>query len=120
MASSKKRVQETKVQVINQTKANSQLTVRSLAEMFGCGRTQISDILKNKEGIISAYESNASTIKKKRISKFSDVNESLYQWYCMACSKNIYPCGPQLSTKYILIRMFCMCQSVFIYIITHH
>ena len=50
--------------MINQTKANSQLTVRSLAEMFGCGRTQISDILKNKEGIISAYESNASTIKK--------------------------------------------------------
>ena len=29
--------------MINQTKANSQLTVRSLAEMFGCGRTQISD-----------------------------------------------------------------------------
>lgn len=102
MASSKKRAHlslETKVQVINQAKANSQLTVRSLAEMFGCGRTQISDILKNKDEILSAYESNASTSKKKRISKFSDVNEALYQWYCMACSKNIYPCGPQLSTK---------------------
>ena len=102
MASSKKRAHlslETKVQVINQAKANSQLTVRSLAEMFGCGRTQISDILKYKDEILSAYESNASTSKKKRISKFSDVNEALYQWYCMACSKNIYPCGPQLSTK---------------------
>ena len=38
-------------------------------------------------------------VKKRRISKFSDVNEALYLWYCMACSKNIYPCGPQLSTK---------------------
>ena len=85
--------------MINQAKANSQITVRTLAEMFGCGRTQISDVLKNKEEILSAYESNASTSKKKRISKFSDVNEALYRWYCMACSKNIYPCGPQLSTK---------------------
>ena len=38
-------------------------------------------------------------VKKKRFSKFSDVNEALYRWYCMAWSKNIYPCGPQLSTK---------------------
>ena len=54
MASSKKvhLSLEMKVQVINQAKANSQLTVRSLAEMFGCGRTQISDILKNKEEML--------------------------------------------------------------------
>ncbi len=27
------------------------------------------------------------------------MNEALYQWYVMACSKNIYPCGPQLAEK---------------------
>lgn len=101
-SSSKKRVHlslETKVKVINQAKSDSQVTVRSLAETFGCGRTQISDILKNKESILLAYESNASTCKKRRASKFGDVNEALYQWYRMACSKNIYPCGPQLCAK---------------------
>ena len=53
--------------MINQAKANSQITVRTLAEMFGCDRTQISDVLKNKEEILSAYESNASTSKKKEV-----------------------------------------------------
>ena len=103
-ASSKKRVHlslETKVKVINEAKSGSKfdVNVRSLAEKFGCGKTQISDILKNKESILSAYESNASTCKKRKTSKFNEVNVALYQWYCMACSKNIYPCGPQLCAK---------------------
>lgn len=99
-SSSKKRVHlslETKIKVVNEAKSDAR--VRSLAERFGCGRSQISDILKNKESILLAYESNASTCKKRRASKFSEVNDALYQWYCMACSKNIYPCGPQLCAK---------------------
>ena len=60
---------------------------------------QVADILKNKKTILAAYESNASTSKKGRLSKFSDVNERLYEWYTMACSKNIYPGGPQLIAK---------------------
>lgn len=87
-SSTKKRVHlslEAKVEV---TKANSEpgMRVRSLAEKFGCGKTRISDILKNKESILVAYESNASTSEKKRSSKFSDINEALYQWYQTACS----------------------------------
>lgn len=87
-----------KVKVIQEYEANKG-SVRSLAEKFGCGKTQISDLLKDKESILSAYESNASTCKKRRASKFNEVNEALYKWYCMACSKNIYPCGPQLCAK---------------------
>ena len=33
------------------------------------------------------------------MSKFADVNEALYDWYKMACSKSIYPSGPQLTAK---------------------
>ena len=100
--SSKKRVHlslETKVRVINEDKSNSKVTLRSLAKKFDCGKTKISDVLNNKESILLAYESNASTCKKRRTSKYSDLNEALYQWFCAACSKNIYPCGPQLCTK---------------------
>ena len=38
-------------------------------------------------------------VKKTRSSKYSDINNSLYEWYSLACSKNIYPDGPQLIEK---------------------
>ena len=102
MASGRKRTHlslEKKTEVIKYAKDNSGVCVRAVAETFGIGKTQVSEILKNKESILAAYESNASTIKKCRVSKFSDVNERLYEWYTMACSKNIYPGGPQLVAK---------------------
>ena len=34
--------------------------IRKLAERFGCGKTQICTILKNKEKIVELYLSNAS------------------------------------------------------------
>ena len=76
----------------------------SLAEMFGCGRTQITMILKHRESILTSYESNASD-KRVQISKiprtsiYATVNKHLYEWYTLACSKNIYPGGPQLIEK---------------------
>ena len=92
MASSqKKRVHlslETTVKVINQAKSNSQLTVRSLAEMFGCGRTQTSHTLKNKEEILSAYE--LRPVKKKEDFKVQQYNEAVYRWYCIWYAQKIF------------------------------
>ena len=48
---------------------------------------------------MAGFEANVSTHKKCRVSKFSDINEALYDWYNMATSKNIYPGGPQLIAK---------------------
>ena len=90
---------EKKAEVIKYAKDHTGVGIRALAESFGIGKTQVSGILKNKETILAAYESNASTSKKPRLSKYSDVNEKLYEWYTMACSKNIYPGGPQLTAK---------------------
>ena len=46
------------------------------------------------------YESNASSSHLKyRTSEYSEINEKLYEWYLLACSKNIYPDGPQLKEK---------------------
>ena len=80
------------------------LGVRKLSAMFGCGKTQISVILKNKQKIKDLYEANASgqrcqTSKRFRESKFSQVNDTLYSWYRLAVSKNVYPDGPQLCEK---------------------
>ena len=37
--------------------------------------------------------------KRARSSEFSEINETLHEWYLLACSKNIYPSGPQLCEK---------------------
>ena len=57
----------------------------SLGEMFDCGKTQISKlILKQKDSLLSMYESNASwsrvhTNKTSRVSGYEEINKSHYE-----------------------------------------
>ena len=93
-----------KVSVIKAHQKDPQPGIRQLAEQFECGKTQISTILQNKAEILDLYESNSSgevcqTRKRIRNSKFGEMNDLLYQWYCKAISRNIYPDGPLLKEK---------------------
>ena len=94
-----------KVDVIKTAEKNRGMSIRELGEQFDCGKTQIAKILKSKESILSLYESNASgsrVLANKtcgRQSEYADINKSLYNWYTLACSKNIFPMGPQLIEK---------------------
>ena len=89
-----------KVEVIKMFRKNSRMSQQSLAEQFGCGRTQIASILKDKESLMSQYESNApGSSKIRRVGEFEEVNTALYKWYVLATSKNIYPGGPELVEK---------------------
>ena len=36
---------------------------------------------------------------KSRTPEYTDVNEALYKWFCIACSKSIFPGGPKLTEK---------------------
>ena len=93
---------EKKVQVTKTMESNRGMNVRSLSEKFSCGKSQIAYILKNKASILSIYEANVSGSRahvSHRATEYSSINEALYQWYTIACSKNIYPSGPQLIEK---------------------
>ena len=94
---------EKKVEVIKYQQKNPTISIRALGEQFNCGKTQIAYILKNKAAILSLYQQNVSAGRhitgKSRASEFADVNEALYKWFCIACSKNIYPGGPELMEK---------------------
>ena len=94
---------EQKYGVIKASKRFPKPGIRKLAEQFKCGKTQISTILQNESRIVEMYEENVSgtayQIKRIRNSKFGEVNDSLYQWYCMATSRNLYPDGPLLMEK---------------------
>ena len=91
---------EKKVEVIKYQQKNPTISIRALGEQFNCGKTQIAYVLKNKADILSLFHQNVSGSRhitgKSRASEFADVNEALYKWFCIACSKIIYPGGPEL------------------------
>ena len=92
-----------KYTVIQASKKFPKPGIRKLAEEFQCGKTQISTILQNEARIVEMYEENASgaacQLKRVRNSKFGELNDSLFQWYCMATSRNLFPDGPILMEK---------------------
>ena len=57
-----------KYEVLDMLKKNPLMSVRKLAEQFCCGKTQISNIIKNKEAIVELYESNMQneTIRSRK------------------------------------------------------
>ena len=68
-----------KVELIKYPQSNTGLSVRALGEMFDCGKTQVGKILKNKESLLTMYESNASesrvhTSMTQRHSEFEEMN----------------------------------------------
>ena len=72
--------------------------------MFDCGKTQIGKIVKQKDSLLSMYESNASgsrvhSNKTSSVSECEEINKSLYEWYTLACSNNIFHMGPHLYSR---------------------
>ena len=103
---------ERKIEVIKTSQQRLGTSIRPLAEMFNCGKTQIARILKTKDTITRMYESNVSgrkvhTSTISRTSEYSDINKALYDWFTLASSKNIHPGGPQLieKAKQIAVRL---------------
>ena len=61
-------------------------------------------MLKSKESLLTMYESNASesrvhTSMIQCLSEYEEINKALYQWCTLACLKQIYSGGPQLTKK---------------------
>ena len=74
-----------KCELIEFASNNPQLSSRTLAEKFGCGKTQVIKILSKKESLVVQYESNVSKdcvllSKRCRPCEFAEINESLYKW----------------------------------------
>lgn len=65
------------------------VTVLELVERFGRGKTQVHGILRNKDSIMESLENNDSRqYKRKRKEWYAGVNDSLFEWYQLAVSKN--------------------------------
>ena len=91
-----------KVEVIRAAEENRGISIRELGERFNCGKTQLAKILKDKESLLSLHSRNISStrvITGGRKSEYDEINKTLYDWYTLACSKNVFPAGPQLIEK---------------------
>ena len=79
--------------------------VRKLAEKFGCGKTQVSLILKSEKQILAEWESNEGRPGKKRgrQQNFPHVNDCLWKWYVTCRNSNIPVSGPMLQEEALLI-----------------
>ena len=79
--------------------------VHKLAEQFSCRNTQISLIIKDKDRIAEPYEtqntSNQKCYKGNHESKYSVLNQSLYDWFCLAVSKNVHPDAGSWKRKHL-------------------
>ena len=75
-----------------------------LAKRFECGKTQIIEILKNKESILEAWSSNSATnCKRSNNEKFVKINSLLREWYMRARQSNVPVDGPLLREEARLI-----------------
>lgn len=89
-----------KVEVIEYRKKNPTLGSRKIAEVFKCGRTQIQNIIKNKEAILTEYEANAPASRKRHCGgEFEDINEVVYTWYSLARQRSVPVTGPMLQEE---------------------
>ena len=104
-----------KYEVIKTVEEEPKIGVCKLAGLFSYGKTQICSILKNKEKIVEIYEAQNASAQKchKRIhkSKYSDLNEALHAWLCLAVSKNVYPDGRILKEKALEIAGHLGCNE---------
>ena len=67
------------------------LSARKVSEYFGVGKTQIQDIVKNKEAIRLDYSEGAPLDKRQNLRKTGneEINSLIYEWFRAARSKNV-------------------------------
>ena len=75
---------ENKMKLIKYFEENPSTGSRKLAEIFGCGRTQIQLILKSKATIKIQYEMHTpANRKQKREAKYKSIDDTVFEWYSL-------------------------------------
>ena len=97
---------EKKVEVIRSMQ-RKHLTLTRPGELFNCGKSQIAFMQKDKESLLSSYEALAAgsrvhTKPSARTSEYAATNKALYQWYNIACLKNVYSHNSQKKPRRLL------------------
>jgi len=89
---------ELRVEVIRES--SSGLSQRALALKFNCSKTQIQNILKDKDRLLQEWKEGGSQFaKRKRRQKNENVNNFVWEWFKEARAKGLPLSGPILQEK---------------------
>lgn len=97
MAASK-RTELTLKQKVELIKASAGQSSRQLAEKFAVGRTQVQTILKRKAELMTAYEENGNSSRKRACyrSDYEDIDELTWRWFQRVRGLNTPVSGPMI------------------------
>ncbi|GBN23084.1 hypothetical protein AVEN_137774-1 [Araneus ventricosus] len=89
---------EQRIEVLRQYENGK--SARKLAELFNCGRTQISKAVKEKDLILKEYEVfKFRGVKRMRHEKYVDINEAVLELFKTVRAKKIPVSGPKIEHK---------------------
>ena len=96
-----------KVKIKNYAEENPHLSSRKLAEEFGCARTCIQTLIRQKEDILTDWKccENSSLKNKGRSEEFQDVSYAVWRWFCMARESLIPVSGPMIQEEALQIAL---------------
>ena len=92
--------------MIDYAEKNPGVRSRKIAEVFQCGRTQVQTIVKSKEAIITSFQKNALTSKKRsRTARYDevDLDAAVFEWYRLARERLVPVSGPMLQEEALTI-----------------
>jgi phosphopantetheine adenylyltransferase len=91
---------EQRVKVIR--KLDEGLTVRDVAKLFDCGKTQISSIRVSRDLIMKEWEGGARhdlKYLKRRKTTYEDINQDVYDWFLRNRAKHMPISGPMIQVN---------------------
>ena len=99
--------------VVSQFKSGNGTNVAKLARDFEISRTTLILILKNKDKIISDFETGLSSeTKRKRKRNFKAVDEPLLKWFRYSKNEKIPVSGEILLLKAQEYARVCGCENI--------
>ena len=76
-------------------RSNGSLGVRRLAEKYSCGKTQVSNIIRNKDKLREQYEAGLPELmKRNRTSQYAYLNDAVWEWFKKNTERRIPIDGP--------------------------
>ncbi|GBN08461.1 Tigger transposable element-derived protein 6 [Araneus ventricosus] len=89
---------EQRIEILRQYEKGK--SVRKLAELFFCGRTQINKIITEKDLSLKEYEDfKFRGVKRMRHEKYVNINEAVLEWFKTVRAKKILVSGSMIQHK---------------------